>query len=368
MRAAPYTAEGRDPARKVKHEKPNPMQPRPSRRQLLQASGACLLAASLPARAQPPAGTLVFHHPLCLKHLAGRRHPERPERLEAVLQALRTAAFCDRIGFPATRPAAEEDILLAHSRDYLWRVKREVAEGRDQLSTGDTALSPDSLAAALAAAGAVVAAVDAVLGGGARNAFCAVRPPGHHASADRGMGFCVFNNIAIGARHALRRRDLRRVLIADWDVHHGNGTQDLFYSDGSVLFFDTHQAPWYPGTGSESEIGEGKAKGLIINRPFPAGAGRREVLGAFREVLVPAAERFRPELVMISCGFDSRIGDPLGQFKLTDQDFADLTEVVLEIAGRHAGGRLVSVLEGGYALEGLAAAVTAHVERLVAAD
>jgi acetoin utilization deacetylase AcuC-like enzyme len=350
------------------HANPNPMQPRPSRRQFLQASGACLLAASRPVRARPVAGTRVFHHPLCLKHLAGRLHPERPERLETVLRALRTAAFSDRIMFSETRPAAEEDILLAHSRDYLERVKREVAEGRDQLSTGDTALSPDSLVAALAAAGAVVAAVDVVLGGGARNGFCAVRPPGHHASADRGMGFCVFNNIAIGARHALRRHGLRRVLIADWDVHHGNGTQDLFYADGSVLFFDTHQAPWYPGTGSESEIGEGKAKGLIINRPFPAGAGRREILGAFREVLVPAAERFRPELVMISCGFDSRIGDPQGQFKLTDQDFADLTDVMLEIAGRHAGGRLVSVLEGGYALEGIAAAVTAHVGRLAAAD
>ena len=339
-----------------------------SRREFLRAAGACLLAASAPSLAQPRAGTLVFHDPLCLRHLAGRQHPERPGRLEALLRSLGAAPFRDRIRLVESRPAREEDILLAHSRDYLERVKREVAEGRDHLSTGDTELSPDSLAAALAASGAVIQAVDAVLGGQARNAFCAVRPPGHHASAARGMGFCIFNNVAVGARHALRRRGLARVLIADWDVHHGNGTQDLFWSDGSVLFFDTHQDPWYPGTGSQSETGEGKAKGLIINRPFPAGAGRREILGAFREVLVPAAERFRPELVMVSAGFDSRVGDPLGQFTLTDQDFADLTDLMLEIAARHAAGRLVSVLEGGYSLEGLASAAGAHVGRLAAAE
>ena len=338
-----------------------------SRRAFLRASAAGLLAASLPALARPAAPTRVYHHPLCLAHLAGRQHPERPARLEAVMQALGAAPFRGRTELVQPRPAREEDILLVHSRDYLERVKREVAEGRDQLGTGDTALSRDSLDAALAASGAVIAAVDAVLAGEARNAFCAVRPPGHHASAARGMGFCIFNNIAIGARHALKRHGIRRVLIADWDVHHGNGTQDVFYADGSVLFFDTHQDPWYPGTGSAAETGEGRAKGLIINRPFPAGAGRREILGAFREALAPAAQRFRPELVMVSAGFDSRIGDPLGGFTLTDRDFADLTDVVLEIAARHAGGRLVSVLEGGYSLEGLAGAATAHVGRLAAA-
>ncbi|HSD59442.1 MAG TPA: histone deacetylase [Burkholderiales bacterium] len=339
----------------------------PSRRDFLQASAAWMLAASAPALAQAGAKTRVFHHPVCLKHLAGRQHPERPARLEAVLQALGAAQFRERIVISESRPAREEDILMVHTREYLDKVRQEVAAGRTRLSTGDTELSADSLAAALAAAGAVLAAVDAVMAGEARNAFCAVRPPGHHASAGRGMGFCIFNSIAIGTRHALRRHGLNRVLIADWDVHHGNGTQDIFYSDGKVLFFDTHEDPWYPGTGSIGETGEGKAKGLIINRPFPPGAGRREILGAFREVLVPAAERFRPELVMVSCGFDSRIGDPLGQFTLTDPDYALLTEVVMEIAARHAGGRLVSVLEGGYALEGLASAASAHVGRLAAA-
>ncbi|HKB10444.1 MAG TPA: histone deacetylase, partial [Vicinamibacterales bacterium] len=228
----------------------------------------------------------------------------------------------------------------------------------------DTEISPGSLAAALAAAGTVLSAVDAVMKGPTRAAFCAVRPPGHHASERRGMGFCVFNNIAIGARYARRRHGVERILIADWDVHHGNGTQAVFWSDGGVLLFDCHQHPWYPGTGSPDEKGEGKASGLIINNPFPAGAGRKEIVGAFRERLVPAAARFKPQLVMISAGFDSRAGDPLGRLTLTDQDFADLTAIVLDIAREHAGGRVVSVLEGGYALDGLPPAVTSHLTRL----
>jgi acetoin utilization deacetylase AcuC-like enzyme len=180
------------------------------------------------------------------------------------------------------------------------------------------------------------------------------------------MGFCVFNNIAIGARRASRRFGVERILIADWDVHHGNGTQEVFWSDGSVLFFDTHQHPWYPGTGSPDETGEGRGGGLIVNRPFPAGAGGKEILSAFRNVLVPAADRFRPQLVMTSAGFDSRAGDPLGRFTLSDADFAELTGIVAQIARQHAGGRLVSVLEGGYSLDGLQRAVTAHVDRLSA--
>ncbi len=340
----------------------------PSRRTFLQqASGALLSLAGVPltSAAQSPT-TQVFYDPATLRHEPAGDHPERPKRLDAVMTAVRELERQGRLSVATPRPATDDEILLVHTPQYLRLVRTEIATGLRSLSTGDTDISSGSFAAALAAAGTVVSAVDAVMNGRARNSFCAVRPPGHHASQGRGMGFCIFNNIAIGARHAARRYGVERILIADWDVHHGNGTQEVFWSDGSVLFFDTHQRPWYPGTGSAAETGEGKGRGLMMNRPFPAGAGRNEILGAYRTDLVPAAERFKPELVMISAGFDSRAGDPLGQFTLTDADFSDLTGIVAEIARVHARGRIVSVIEGGYALDGLARAVDAHVGRLSA--
>jgi acetoin utilization deacetylase AcuC-like enzyme len=286
--------------------------------------------------------------------------------MEPVLRAVGLLERQDLLKIARPQPATDDNVLLVHSAEYVRKVRDEIAAGRRSLSTGDTEVSPGSLVAALAAAGTVVSAVDAVMTGQTRRAFCAVRPPGHHASASRGMGFCVFNNVAIGARHARKKYVVERILIVDWDVHHGNGTQDVFWNDGSVLFFDTHQHPWYPGTGAASEIGEGKGRGLILNNPFPAGSGRAQILGAFRESLVPAAERFKPDLVMISAGFDSRLGDPLGQFRLTDDDFKDLTDTIVTIAREFSQGRVVSVLEGGYALDGLAASVLGHLQRLVA--
>ena len=298
------------------------------------------------------------------QHLTGPGHPERPERYDAITAGLEQAGIVKQATRIAPRRASEDEIAMCHSRDYIATVKRDIARGAHDLSTGDTAVSPRSLDVALEATGGVLGVVDAVLNGRAKNAFCAVRPPGHHATAIRGMGFCIFNNVAVAARYAQRKHGLSRVAIVDWDVHHGNGTQDIFYDDGSVFFFSTHQSPWYPGTGARDETGEGAGKGATMNCPFPAGSGRTQILGAFREQLLPAMQKFKPELVIVSAGFDSRVGDPLGGFLLTDEDFADLTRLLMDMAEEHAGGRLLSVLEGGYSLSGLSAAVKSHVTTL----
>ena len=339
---------------------------RVSRRGFLQkTAGLVGTIAGLETAGAQTAGALVFYDPLILRHEPSADHPESPKRIDSVMRGVRVVTQ-EQLTIVAPQPAADEHVLLVHSAEYFKKERDEIAAGRRTLSTGDTEISPGSLPAALAAAGTVVSAIDAVMTGKTRRAFCAVRPPGHHASANRGMGFCVFNNIAIGARHARRKYGVERVLIVDWDVHHGNGTQEVFWNDGSVMFFDTHQHPWYPGTGAPTEVGEGKARGLIVNNPFPAGSGRAQILRAFRESLVPAAERFKPDLVMISAGFDSALGDPLGQFTLIDADFADLTDIVVTIARQFAGGRVVSVLEGGYNIATLPTLTFKHLERLAA--
>jgi acetoin utilization deacetylase AcuC-like enzyme len=300
--------------------------------------------------------TALLADPVSNEHDAGPGHPERPQRFDAALRGLRALKLMP----VPPRVATEEEVAACHSREYIGKVKAQITAGWPELSTGDTSVGPRSLEAALHAAGGVLNAVDLVLAGKARNAFCIVRPPGHHATPSRGMGFCIFNNVAIAARYAQRRHGAARVMIADWDVHHGNGTQEIFYRDPTVFYFSTHQSPWYPFTGFEDETGEGPGTGTTLNRPVPAGAGRAEILGAFKRDLVPAARRFRPDFTLISAGFDSRAGDPLGRLRLTDADFADLTRVMMEISG----GRLVSVLEGGYALGGLASACAAHVAAL----
>lgn len=310
--------------------------------------------------------TVLVHDSEYREHITGEGHPERPQRYTAVIEALTAGGLLERTLNLAPRSATVDEIAACHSRDYIFLARDEIRAGAGHLSTGDTEVSEDTYDVAQLAAGGVLTAVDAVVEGQADNAFCIVRPPGHHARPAQGMGFCVFNNIAVGARYAQRNHGLERVLIVDWDVHHGNGTQDIFYGDPTVFFASTHQAPWYPGTGKAWETGDAAARGTTLNMPFPAGSGRDEILGALREKLLPAARAFRPDLVMISAGFDSRIGDPLGQFTLDDPDFAEATALLRELADVTAGNRVVSVLEGGYSLSGLASAASAHVAALLA--
>jgi acetoin utilization deacetylase AcuC-like enzyme len=306
--------------------------------------------------------TLYVHHPIFLEHLVPTGHPERPDRLRTITEALSEERFDGLERREA--PLADLSVAtLAHHRAYVDLVAGNIpAEGFVRLDA-DTFMSPRSLDAALHGIGAVSLAVDEVMSGVRANAFCAVRPPGHHAESDRAMGFCLFNNAAIAARHAQKFHGAERVAIVDWDVHHGNGTQEIVWSDPTILYASTHQMPLYPGTGAPEESGVGN----IVNVPLSPGADGEVFRRAFTENILPAVDRFAPDLIVISAGFDAHRDDPLAAINLDEADFVWATERMMELADRHCEGRVVSTLEGGYDLTALAASTAAHVDALMKA-
>ena len=304
----------------------------------------------------------LFDDPVYREHDAGAGHPERPERLEAVVRGLRDAGVDGELLPRSPRSVTREELLAVHDATLIDRVAATEARG-GQLDP-DTGTGPRSYAAALRGAGAVAGAVDEILDGTLDRAFCPVRPPGHHATRERSMGFCLFNNVAVGAARALAR-GLQRVAVLDFDVHHGNGTQDIFREDPRVLFVSSHQFPFYPGTGALDEVGEGRGRGFTVNLPMPAGLGDGEYSRAWREIVAPIGRAFDPELVLVSAGFDAHEDDPLGGMALTAAGYSELADVCVSMAGGSAKGRVVAVLEGGYSLDGIGQGAAALVGRLL---
>jgi acetoin utilization deacetylase AcuC-like enzyme len=303
---------------------------------------------------------LILTHPACVGHNPGAGHPERPQRLQAVIERLREPDFGDLVWREAPQATAEQ-VARAHPPAYVEAVLAAIpAEGLAMLD-GDTIVSPGSGDAALRAAGAAVAAVDAVIGGEAAAAFCAVRPPGHHAEPDRAMGFCLFNNVVVGARHAMAAHGLKRVAVMDFDVHHGNGTETAAMADPRLFYASTHQVPLYPGTGMHNDPKHPN----VVNVGLPPGAGSEAFRAGMSRTVLPALERFAPELVIISAGFDAHARDPLAELRLVEDDYAWATAELVEIAHRTASGRVVSALEGGYDLSALADCAAAHVRALM---
>jgi acetoin utilization deacetylase AcuC-like enzyme len=308
-------------------------------------------------------GTLVLSHPACLEHRPGPSHPESPQRLAAVLAALREPGF-EGLAWREAPLGTRAQLLLVHDEDYVDDVEALVpSSGLVLLDGGDTAMSPGSWNAVMACVGAACAGVDAVMAGEARNVFCATRPCGHHAEPGRAMGFCIFNQVVIAAMHALEAHGLARVAVLDFDVHHGNGTQAAFYHRPQLFFGSSHQSPLYPGTGSARERGD---SGNIVNVPLPPGCGSALFRARVEEALLPALRDFAPDLILVSAGFDAHRLDPLAQMALEDADFGWITERVMDVADAVCGGRIVSVLEGGYSGAGLAGGCAAHVRALMA--
>jgi len=303
------------------------------------------------------ARSAVVIDPEYLKHEPGEFHPEKPERIRALLDL---AEKLDRDKFQVLPPkaATRSDIESCHGRDYVTLVESTSKTHRYALD-GDTITSRDSFGVGLHAVGGFLRLIDSIAAGESKNGFALVRPPGHHALRDRAMGFCLFNTIAIGAQHLKNAHGVKRVMIMDWDVHHGNGTQDSFYEDPSVLFISTHQFPYYPGTGAVGEVGLNAGEGYTVNIPLPAGCGDAEYLRVFHDVVVPAAKKFAPEWILVSAGFDPHRRDPLGGMEVTESGFTGMARLLLQLAAEHAGGKIAFLLEGGYDLAALRNSVAA---------
>ncbi|HXG78888.1 MAG TPA: histone deacetylase family protein [Methyloceanibacter sp.] len=304
--------------------------------------------------------TLLLTHPACLEHDTGYGHPERADRLRAIEDALAAPAFKALKREQAPR-AELADLERLHPKSYIETIRNSIPKRDHKWLDPDTVVSPGSWEAALRAGGATIYAVDQVMSGKADNAFCAVRPPGHHAEPARAMGFCLFNNVAIAALHARAKHGAERVAVVDFDVHHGNGTQAAFWSDKNLFYGSTHQMPLFPGTGARDETGVGN----IFNAPLKPGDDGDEFRTAYEEIILPALDTFAPDLLLVSAGFDAHVRDPLAQLRLVEADFAWITEKLMEVAAKHCRGRLVSSLEGGYDLEALSASTAVHVQTLM---
>lgn len=309
--------------------------------------------------------TAIVHHPVFRQHDTGPGHPETASRYSVVMDALRSdEALWSSLLETEAKEAPRGDIQAVHSPQLYKQVEKVVSEGIGYLD-GDTVVSMHSLEAAQRAAGAPCQAIDLIMCGEVQNAFVPVRPPGHHATEERAMGFCLFNNVAVAARYAQQKyREIEKVAIIDWDVHHGNGTQGIFYDDPTVFFFSSHQYPWYPGTGSRGEKGTGRGLGFTLNLPLRAATPAVDHKRGFEAALDEMSANFKPDLIIISAGFDSHRGDPLGQLRLSDDDFVEMTRALKQWAADSCEGRIVSCLEGGYNLQTLGETVRAHVEEL----
>ncbi len=311
------------------------------------------------------AGTGFFFDDIFLEHKTTSDHPEKPERLIAIIDNLKEKNLYSQLMRGHVTQVDMNYLLKVHTKEYIEHVKQVCLDNEGYLDSSDTPVSEKSYETALMAAGAVTSAIDAVMEGKIQNAFCAVRPPGHHAEKDRAMGFCIFNNIAIGARYIQGKYNLRKILIVDWDVHHGNGTQHAFYDDPDILYFSVHQSPFYPYTGDKSEKGVGKGLNFTMNFPLSAGSKDEDYFEVFENELKPAALSFKPDFVLISAGFDSHKDDLLGGMKVTENGFAQMTRIVKDIAQKCCNSRIVSVLEGGYSLQALADSVETHIRVLM---